>query len=220
MKPGTKPQGKVKIKWSPNFAYAIGLIATDGCIYSDRHVGLTSKDLEQIQNYLKALDIKVKIGKKTRSKEKEKKYYHVQFGDVLFCNFLNSIGITKRKSKTISEIKVPDKYFFDYLRGAFDGDGSSYSYWDPRWKSSYMFYISFTSASRAHIDWLRKKLLTKIGASGHICIATKKVCYQLKYAKAGSLLILRKMYYDKKVMCLSRKRLKVERCLAIVGAKL
>ena len=59
---GAKPKGKVKIKWSPNFAYAIGLIATDGCLYKDgRHISLTSLDLEQLHNFNKALDIKVKI---------------------------------------------------------------------------------------------------------------------------------------------------------------
>lgn len=46
-----KPKGKVKIEWNENFAYAIGLIVTDGSLSIDgRHINFTSKDLEQIQN--------------------------------------------------------------------------------------------------------------------------------------------------------------------------
>lgn len=56
-------------------------------------------------------------------------------------------------------MKIPGKYFFDYLRGCFDGDGCFYSYWDPRWRSSHMFYLEFISASKNHIDWLQKKKL-------------------------------------------------------------
>ena len=49
---GAKPKGKVKIKWSADFAYAIGLIMTDGNLSPDgRHLCFTSKDIEQINNY-------------------------------------------------------------------------------------------------------------------------------------------------------------------------
>jgi len=39
-------KGEVKIQWSPNLAYAIGLIATDGCLGRDKkYIDFTSKDL-------------------------------------------------------------------------------------------------------------------------------------------------------------------------------
>ena len=62
-KRGPKPKGKVKIKWSGNFAYAIGLLATDGCLSPDgRHITLTSKDLDQLETFMKCVGIKNKIG--------------------------------------------------------------------------------------------------------------------------------------------------------------
>src|SRR3972149_1541981 len=62
-----KPLGKIKIEWSPEFAYAIGLIATDGCLYNDgRHLSLTTKDQEQADNFVDCLGLTVKIGKKSR----------------------------------------------------------------------------------------------------------------------------------------------------------
>lgn len=123
---------KVKIKWSPEFAYAIGLIATDGNLSKDgRHMTLVSKDMEQIENFISCLGLRgQKIGEHMSGLGKSA--LRIQFGDVLFHSFLRSIGLTPAKSKTIGPVDIPKKYFFDYLRGCFDGDGYSYSYWDPR----------------------------------------------------------------------------------------
>ena len=214
--PKPKPKGKVKIKWSANFAYAIGLLATDGCLYNDgRHISLTTKDIQQARNFKKCLGIKVKIGLKANGSFKEKKYHHVQFGDVIFYKFLELIGLTPRKSLTMGKLAIPDKYFFDFLRGCFDGDGCFYSYWDPRWKSSYMFYLEFASASLKHILWLQAEIERRICVEGHITGRKKNIFFQLKYAKREALDIIKEMYYDKKVMCLSRKRLKIEKALKI-----
>ncbi|MFA6340850.1 MAG: hypothetical protein WCX27_01225, partial [Candidatus Paceibacterota bacterium] len=188
MKRGVKPKNKVRIKWSSDFAYAIGLIATDGNLSPDgRHLCFTSKDIEQINNYQKALCIKCHIGRKSNGLQKEKKYYVIQFSDVNFYNFLLSIGITPAKSKTLGKIYVPSKYFFDFLRGCLDGDGTFYSYWDPRWRSSHMFYIEFVSASKKHVNWLRSELKNRIGVWGHITDDGEKLVCQLKYAKREAL---------------------------------
>ncbi|MEI8327539.1 MAG: LAGLIDADG family homing endonuclease [Candidatus Taylorbacteria bacterium] len=107
---GPKPKGKVEIKWSPDFAYAIGLLATDGCVYRDgRYLDFTSKDLEQIQNFMKSLDLNIRISKKKNGQGSEA--YRLQWSDISFVNFLNSIGITCAKSLTLQSVKVPDEYF-------------------------------------------------------------------------------------------------------------
>jgi len=218
---GPQPKGMVKIKWSVDFAYAIGLIVSDGCLSSDgRHIIFTSKDNEQIKNFRKALGIECLIGKKAGAAKQEKKYFLVQFSDVLFYEFLMSIGITPNKTKTIGGIKIPKEYFFDFLRGSFDGDGCFYSYYDPRWKSSFMYYTTFMSASREHIDWLRIEIYKRLGVQGHITHSKNATVHQLKYAKADSSKILKSMYNGSKVICLSRKRLKIEKALAQVRKKL
>lgn len=215
-KRGSKPKNKVSIKWSPEFAYAIGLLTTDGNLSSDgRHFDFTSNDLEQIKNFMKCLGIKVRVGFKVSGFTK-KKYPHIQFGDINFYKFLLRIGLMPRKSKIIGELKIPDKYFFDFLRGHHDGDGTFYSYWDKRWESSFMFYTVFVSASKRHIDWIKGKLHEFLKIKGHITGNPQKSIYQLKYAKTESLKILNKMYYDKNVICLSRKRLKIEKALGII----
>lgn len=217
-KRGPKPEGKVKIKWSPNFAYAIGLLVSDGCLSSSgRHIIFTSSDRDQLENYLRALDIRVHIG---RVVNKGKRALRVQFGDILFYKFLESIGLMPNKSKVIGKIAVPDEYFFDFLRGSFDGDGCTYSYWDRRWRSSYMFYTTFVSASRPHIDWLQSTVHRLQGLRGHITGNGTRTLHQLKYAKGESLVLLRKLYRRKKCIYLRRKRLKIDKMLRIVGERL
>lgn len=211
---GQKPKGKVNIKWSADFAYAIGLIATDGCLYNNgRHISLTSLDVEQLNNFNKALNIKVKISVKQTGFGKT--CTHVQFSDVLFHKFLISIGITPAKSKTLSKVEIPKKYFFDFLRGCIDGDGSFYSYYDKRWKSSFMFYLSLVSASRDFIDWIRKEINERLLVDGHVTKAKNHSTYQLKYAKKDSVEIIKKIYYNDQVLCLNRKRKKIEKALLV-----
>lgn len=221
-KRGPKPKGKVKIEWSPEFAYGIGLLVTDGNLSPDgRHINFTSKDLELIQLFQKALRIDGHIGRKANGPNREKPYFVSQFGDVLFYDFLLTIGLTPNKSKTISTIGVPSEYFFDFLRGCFDGDGCTYSYFDPRWKSSFMYYTCFVSASEKHILWLQEEIFDRLGIHGHITKAKRKgSVYCLKYAKRESLVLLARMYSAKDTICLSRKRLKIEAMLSIVDMSL
>jgi hypothetical protein len=218
-KPGFNPRTRISEEWSSNLAYAVGLLATDGCLAKKSTlIDLTSKDREQLQNFRRCVGVDFRITKKQGSNGRT--YLRVQFKSVLFYDFLLRIGLTPAKSKTLGAIKIPQKFFWDLLRGLYDGDGSSYSYWDSRWKSSYMFYTSFVSASKAHIDWVRSEIQKRLGILGHVTRDGNRATYQLKYAKRDSVKLLRKMYYSKRVVSLSRKRLKVERILSTVGEKL
>jgi hypothetical protein len=216
-KRGPKPKSLVKIEWSDNFAYAIGLLTSDGNLSPDgRHITFTSKDVEQVENFMKALDIDIHIGSSI-SGYKEGRTPRVQFGDVLFYDFLVSIGLMSNKSKIINEVAVPSKYFFHFLRGTFDGDGSVHSYFDPRFKSSFMCYTMFASASERHIHWLQKEIYNYLKIKGHISKAVKNSAYQLKYAKAESLQLWKRMYASSDSLYLKRKYLKIKENLRIIA---
>ncbi len=215
-----KPKHKVRIDWSPDFAYAIGLLATDGNLSPNgRQFDFTSSDIEQLENFKRCLGITNKIGYK-KSGDGKRISGRIQFGDVRFYAFLSDIGLMPNKSKRLREIKIPNALFFDFLRGCFDGDGSFHSYWDKRWKSSFMFYVSFVSASKTHIDWLQRKIFSFLKISGHVTKSINSSAYQLKYAKADSLKLLPRIYYQRGIMRLSRKYLKIKRCLATLGLSL
>jgi len=213
---GPKPKKLIDTKWSSNLAYAVGLLATDGCLarYSTL-IDLTSNDREQLLNFNHCIGVNLKIGLKDSSLSH--RCLRVQIKNRVFYNFLLSIGLTPAKSKTIGEIKVPDKYFFDFLRGCFDGDGCFYSYWDKRWRSSFMFYTEFTSASPKFILWLQNKVFNEIGITGHVTSDSKGSTQQLKYAKADSLKLLKCMYHSSELVCLSRKILKIGKVFDSIG---
>jgi hypothetical protein len=211
---GRKPKRIINEKWNANLAYAIGLLATDGCLSKDGLlIDLTSKDKEQLLNFSKCVGVYFKIGLKWNGSGND--CLRIQFKNRIFYDFLLSIGLTPRKSLTMDKLSIPGKYFFDFLRGCFDGDGTFYSYWDKRWRSSYMFYIEFVSASEKHINWLREELKNRIGVIGHITNTKLGMTHQLKYAKKEAIEIINKMYYNKKVVCLSRKKLKIQKALKI-----
>jgi hypothetical protein len=137
---------------------------------------------------------------------------NIQFGNVGLYNWLTGIGLTPRKSLTLGPIDVPKQYFIDFARGCFDGDGTIYSYMDPRWANSHMFYISYVSASKNFTDWLQNQFKDTINIRGHIVTTkhkTKHTIYQLRFAKKESLVLIKKMYYSKQIPCLERKRNKI-----------
>lgn len=208
-----RPLGKTSTQWSPDLAYAVGLLATDGGLSIDgRHIDFTSKDLDLVETLRKCLGLQVRIAEKSSGIASNNKCYHVQFGDVLFYRWLMSIGITPRKSKTIGSLKIPSPLFFDFLRGSFDGDGTVYSYWDSRWHSSFMFYISFASASRCHLEWLNNCIYQYAGVRGRVALAAR--CFMLRFAKHGSLQLFHKMYYSNDAPKLERKFQKLLRIIA------
>lgn len=94
---------------------------------------------------MRCLGIKVKIGYKV-SGYTRKRSAHIQFGDVNFYKFLLQIGLMPSKTKIISKIDIPENYFFDFLRGHLDGDGTFFSYWDPPMEIKFYvlhgFYLS------------------------------------------------------------------------------
>ncbi|MCL5666412.1 MAG: hypothetical protein M1383_01420 [Patescibacteria group bacterium] len=211
-----RPANKIKTQWSSNLAYVVGLIATDGCLYNDgRHMAFVSKDLELVKIFKNCLGIKNKISIKHSGYDQNKAAYWVQFGDIKFYSFLLSIGLTPAKSKTIAGLKIPNKYFFDFLRGSFDGDGTFYSYWDKRWASSFMFYLEFISASLKHLQWVQKRLFFILKVKGHFNTSFGAKVYQLKYAKSEAQKIIAKMYANEKNPMLERKYRKVYTALAI-----
>lgn len=218
MKPGPKPKGKIKLSWSSDFAYAIGLLTADGCLLNDgRHVDFTSKDRDLVESFCRCLNIEAKISFKYSGAGKQ--YNRVQFSDVLFREFLVSIGLTPRKSKIITKVDLPDQFFADFLRGYFDGDGTSYSYYDPNYPNSYRFYISFMSASPAYLYWLRAKICTFVGISGHFSRAKAKNHLQLRFSKSEAVRLCRFMYYEENITCLKRKHLKIVRSIGIINGR-
>lgn len=205
--------GKIQIKWSSSFAYAIGLIASDGYLSSDgRHIGIKSAEKEMIDNLQRALRIKNKISRGVRGGEKIKKYFYTTFGDIIFYKFLNGIGITSAKSKTIVSVTIPNKFFSDFLRGIFDGDGTFYTFWDTRWPNSFVFQMAFASASSDFIHWLKQRLSRLYHVKGFIKKGDGVL--NLIFFKTDTKKLSEVMYYKKNLLYLKRKYVKIQTAFA------
>lgn len=194
--------------WTPDIAYAVGLLATDGNLSPDgRHVSLTSNDREQLETFLKCINRTARIG--TTRGGFGTTSMRVQIGDVGLYRWLVSIGLHPRKSLTLGAVAVPDGVFSHFVRGLLDGDGSILDVtYNGGGKAKGRRYrtllVRFVSASPSHIEWLSLRIKASYGVSG--AITRTRGIRQLTFAKRESLALLHWIYPDRTVPCLARKR--------------
>lgn len=198
----------MQIKNTPSashFAYVTGILASDGNISRDgRHIKFISKDREIIEICRKIVSPNSKISMQSRSNEKSKKYFVLQFSNRKLVKFYNSIGIFAAKSKSIHQITLIAGTFQDFLRGVFDGDGSI-SIYNNKLSRQKQAKIRFYSASKQFLNWLQSTINTcTMIQGGSISFGAR--CYALTYGKKDAGKIIKFMYYSDDLPCLSRKK--------------
>lgn len=143
-----------EVVWNPTLAYLVGLIASDGTLSSDRthRISVSNTDMEIIEFVTSNVPMPrvyahgKKVGEKT---------YAISSVSTTWENlyqFLIDIGLTPNKSLTIPALAVPDTFFFDFLRGVIDGDGTvGYT------RERYLF-IRIFSGSRTFLQWIAETI--------------------------------------------------------------
>lgn len=219
---GTMPAHKLPDKdfeWTPELAYAIGLLTTDGNLSKDeRHINMRSSDLQLLKTFKECLNLKAHIIQSKNDSWAKRPCYRIQFGNVQLYKWLVKIGLFPAKTYTVGRIGVPDEYFRDFLRGHLDGDGSVWTYKD-RWNTfkspKYVYirlWVRFISASEKHIKWLAKRIFELQKIKGHQWERKPwredqtTSMWEVKFAKKDSIKLLSWMYYAPDVPCLFRKR--------------
>jgi hypothetical protein len=195
-------------------AYVVGLMATDGNLSKDgRHLAFDSGDLDLIETFQRC------VGRRISCRAKTSEFggvgYQLQFSDTRFYRWLESVGLTPRKSLTLGPIDVPDEYLCPLLRGLFDGDGHIQNFVHRPTVSTYPEYeyerlwVFFNSASRSHLEWIQARVRSFLGLHGYIeQLVTKPGCndfFRLKYGKRESVALLRAIYPSADVPKLERK---------------
>lgn len=192
--------------WSPKMAYVLGYIYADGVIEDVRkssrtcYLAITSIDsdiLVKIRGVLSSShNLYVEKGKINtfpgNRKYLCKKSYILRIGSKSIYDDLLSLGVTPRKSLTLTFPTIDKKYLRYFIRGYFDGDGCVMVSVDKGKKSPSIKTV-FTCGS--------KPFLTKLESLLHLTIGTgvKKVfngahAFQLGYKKYDSLKILSFIY--------------------------
>ena len=200
---------KVKLEWSADFAYAVGLITSDGNLSPDgRHIHFTSKDYDLILQFKSCLKLQNKIGVKARGGSVEKKYFVIQFGDKNFYDFLLSLGLTPAKSKTLGPLLIPVEFFADFLRGCIDGDGNISVSNHPE-SQHFQLRVRLASASVQFLYWIKGEIAKNFNITGGWIqdLGQKGLNYYLAFGKSDSIIILKRIYYPGVSSYLSRKYL-------------
>lgn len=114
-------------------AYILGYFVADDCLGVSKErknsysFNITSADKSHLYKMRKAMGPTHKITNKT-GKYIGNHFYAFQIRNPSICHDLIKLGITERKSYTLEPIKIPPKYFSDFARGFFDGDGTIFIY--------------------------------------------------------------------------------------------
>jgi len=156
-------------KWSP-VAYILGFFCADGSMIKNKRGAhfidfqITDKDL--LFEIRKTLNSNHKISVKKRRNTNHRKIYQLQIGSKEIYKDLLELGLKTRKSKRLNLPKIPIKYFPDFIRGYFDGDGNvvicKYKRKARNNKITTILRSGFTSGSKKFLSEIRNKLL-KIG---------------------------------------------------------
>lgn len=210
---------RVDLKWTPELAYTVGLITTDGNLSPDgRHLEITSTDLQLLDTFKRCLHLKNNIVDNPKGGfANATKAYRVQFGNVVLYDWLVKIGLMPNKSLIIGALKIDKRYFRDFLRGHLDGDGSIIfyidrynSYLNPKYIYKRLF-VFFMSASKKHIVWLRRQVKSLISVNGSLQTRIKvykerkSIYYRIKYSTKEAKILLNWIYYKTDLPCLLRK---------------
>ena len=204
--------GPVDTTWTPTLAYAVGLIATDGNLSpSGKSTNVVSSDIDQLENFKRCIPRAGRIGRHGPTA------WHVTVSSVHFYRWLLSIGLMPAKSLILGGIEIDDSLMIDLARGLMDGDGSIENYvhhpgGNVKRYPDYRYErlnVSFHSASRKHLEWLRARLQRVMSVNGAILESHEKdrpnPMFELKYGKHASLALLTRMYADPSSPRLERK---------------
>ncbi len=210
--------------WTPQLAYVVGLLATDGNLSRDRrHITMRSAETELLKIFASCLGLKNKIGF-----TKGQRGYRIQFSNVQLYNWLMRIGLFPAKTYSLGEIKIPDESFRDFLRGHLDGDGNirfyedRYNFYKGRGYTANRLFVRFVSASKSHVIWLRGKISKLAGVHGALIEEKprdiKRVSiWEVKFSKKESVRLLQWIYYNPALPALERKRSLAENALETIA---
>lgn len=210
--------------WSPELAYAVGMITTDGNLSKDgRHLTVTSCDYQVLETVRQCLRLNVRITPQLRW---VRIYYRLQWSDRSLYDWLVGIGLMPAKSHKLGSLKVPQEYFADFLRGVIDGDGTIQIYTDrsnTKKKEKYVYErlsVIIFSASRSFLEWLQRRIALSLFTTGAVIEKKHRVgrrpFWILKYAKHDSTLLLNWIYDLAPQPRLERK---YQRAIGFLGPK-
>jgi hypothetical protein len=191
--------------WTSKMAYVFGYFCADGNLYRDKrtkgwYVRFSSNDRDHLETIRRVM-------KSTHGfvvNERQPKLATLTIVSEKLALDLLALGVTPRKSLTLTFPSVPQEYLNDFVRGYFDGDGSIYLEAQRRQSPR----ISFVSGSKNFLVTLRQHLETILPSMlGRLYKNKPGRSYLLRYSRQGDIVRMFEFLYPEgqEILCLRRK---------------
>lgn len=191
----------------PEKAYWLGFIWADGYITKTKSFGieLAIKDKEHLEKLQKDLKSNTRI--KERNKEsfgKENSSCILEFRNLKMVSDLQNIGLVSNKTYNLPIPKISEKYYRDFIRGFFDGDGTYVLN-----TKSYNKEISCVCYCEDFLKWIKQDFdKNKINSS--LLKRKNQELFSLRIYDTDSILKYYYVYWENASRFLDRKKEKME----------
>jgi len=169
-------------------AYILGYFIADGSMMINnrgaKFLDFSSVDKELIVSIKSTLKSEHKIKRRIRARTKP--VFRLQVGSKDIFNDLLKFGIMPNKTGIEVMPNIPKKYFADFLRGYFDGDGTV-SIYNRKDRNSKTILTGFTCKNKTFLEIIKKTLYdSKIVDGGTLFYSAKvwRLCFSVRDSKS------------------------------------
>lgn len=192
----------------PMQAYLLGLLASDGCVLSDRpriQLIVHEQDRALVETVQEELAPGYPIGI-SPYKDKDYSMVRICFTSPMMCKDLSEFGVVPKKSLVLRWPDVlPANFINSYLLGVFDGDG-----WITidRRKQLPHYVLGFISASSSFLEHTAQEIAAALDVPlAHLGTVNQGHTFTIRYGGKSAKLISEWMHRD--LPGLARKRIPV-----------
>lgn len=210
--------------WNPEMAYILGYFAADGSMYKNprggHYISFTSCDLELIQTVKRVLKVANRIETYQSKHLNWKLRYNLQIGSKIVFKKLLELGFTPTKSLSLVFPTISHNFVHHFIRGYFDGDGNAYYKLSKRGgRSGYAKHLHFSirCGSKQFLETMRTTIECLYKTPGSLYYHSN--AFSLAYAGKNVVKLYGFLYPNKSVLHLTRKKLKLEEGIRLLGSK-
>lgn len=189
-------------------AYILGLIYADGFVGENNNFVLQMKDEHIIKDIANAIGFTGEIRKTdVGGFENSKEGYRLNLSNERLVLDLNKHGVYTCKSLTLTEFpNIESKFYGDFLRGYFDGDGSISSYIKNTTKKGKKYSYNVLHMTILATEPFLLKIKEIFDISGHIRKSKTEELMYLNIQGKEDLLRLYELMYKNATIFLNRKK--------------